>query len=97
MSSIKGGTRRMPQWSVRSLRPSTPLRDWLFVSLMIAWVLLGVGPGPLQDAQAQSRHDDIRHIVVTRSQIAHLNAPTAVRQRGGGLARARRRTADVGS
>ena len=65
MSSIKGGTRRMPQWSVRSLRPSTPLRDWLFVSLMIAWVLLGVGPGPLQDAQAQSRHDDIRHIVVT--------------------------------
>ena len=60
MSSIKGGTRRMPQWAVRSLRPSTPLRDWLFVSLMIAWVLLGVGPGPLQDAQAQSRQDDIR-------------------------------------
>ena len=65
MGSIQGGTRRMPQWSVRSLRPSTPLRDWLFVSLMIAWALLGVGPGPLQDAQAQSRHDDIRHIVVT--------------------------------
>ena len=75
MSSIKGGTRRMPQWSVRSLRPSTPLRDWLFVSLMIAWVLLGVGPGPLQDAQAQSRHDDIRHIVVTVHKSHTLTLP----------------------
>ena len=75
MSSIKGGTRRMPQWSVRGLRPSTPLRDWLFVSLTIAWVLLGVGPGPLQDAQAQSRDGDIRHIVVTLYKSRTLMLP----------------------
>ena len=75
MSSIKGGTRRMPQWSVRSLRPSTPLRDWLFVSLTITWVLLGLGPGPLQDAQAQSRDGDIRHIVVTLYKSRTLMLP----------------------
>ena len=75
MSSIQGGTRRMLQWCVRGLRPSTPLRDLLFVSLMIAWVLLGVGPGPLQDAQAQSRDDDIRHIVVTLHKSRTLMLP----------------------
>ena len=42
---------------------------------MIAWVLLGVGPGPLQDAQAQSRDDDIRHIVVTLYKSRTLMLP----------------------
>jgi pilus assembly protein CpaC len=65
----------MLQWCVRGLRPSTPLRDLLFVSLMIAWVLLGVGPGALQDAQAQSRDDDIRHIVVTLHKSHTLMLP----------------------
>ena len=65
----------MLQWCVRGLRPSTPLLDLLFVSLMIAWVLLGVGPGPLQDARAQSRDDDIRHIVVTLHKSHTLMLP----------------------
>src|SRR6516225_838189 len=75
MSSIHARSRRMLQWRIRGLRPSTPLRDWLCVSLMIAWVLLGVGPGPLQDARAQSRDDDIRHIVVTLHKSRTLMLP----------------------
>ena len=79
MSSIQGGTRRMLQCCVRGLRPSTPLRDLLFVSLMIAWVLLGVGPGPLQYAQANDDSGGVRHIVVTlyKSRTLVLEKPFA--------------------
>ena len=52
MGSIQGDTRRTIRWCVRGLRPSTPLRDLLFLCLMIAWVLLGVGAGPLPYAHA---------------------------------------------
>ena len=66
MSSIQGDTRRST--CVRGSQPSTRLRNLLFVPLTIAWVLLGVGPGPLQYAQAQGatayRGDAL--------QIAHL-------------------------
>jgi pilus assembly protein CpaC len=43
------------------------LRNLLFVPLMIAWALLGVGPGPLPHAQAQPQEESgaVRHIVVT--------------------------------
>src|SRR5215475_7552840 len=44
------------------------LRNLLFVPLMIAWALLGVGPGPLPHAQAQPQNEEsgaVRHIVVT--------------------------------
>ena len=75
MSSLQGGFCRMLQWCGGVLRPLTPLRDLFFVSLMIAWVLLGVGPGPLQDAQAQSRDGDIRHIVVTLYKSRTLMLP----------------------
>jgi pilus assembly protein CpaC len=79
MSSIQGGTRRMLQWCLRGLRPSTPLRDLLFVSFMIAWVLLGVGPGPLQYAQANDDSGGVRHIVVTlyKSRTLVLERPFA--------------------
>src|SRR5262245_48322688 len=63
----KAFTRRICTMS----RPSTPLQNWLFVSLIIAWVLLGVG----RDAQAQSRNDDIRHIVVTLHKSRTLMLP----------------------
>jgi pilus assembly protein CpaC len=73
MSSIQGGARRMVRWCVRGSRPSTRLRNLLFVPLTIAWVLLGVGPGPLQYAQAQ------QHIVVTlyKSAILPIEKPFA--------------------
>jgi pilus assembly protein CpaC len=69
----------MLQWCVMGLRPSTPLRDLLFVSLMIAWVLLGVGPGPLQYAQANDDSGGVRHIVVTlyKSRTLVLEKPFA--------------------
>src|SRR5262252_7044698 len=43
------------------------LRNLVFVPLMIAWALLGVGPGPLPHAQAQPQEESgaVRHIVVT--------------------------------
>ena len=68
MSSIQGNTRRMVRRCVRDSQPSTPLRNLVFVPLTIAWVLLGIGFGPLQYAEAQSRNEDsasVRHIVVT--------------------------------
>ena len=78
----------------------------LFVPVMIAWALLGVallgvGLGAVQQAQAQSRDEDsgggVQHIVVTLYKSRTLIARKAVRQRGRGFARPRRRTADVGS
>jgi pilus assembly protein CpaC len=51
----------------------------LFVSLMIACVLLGVGPGPLQYAQANGDDGGVRHIVVTlyKSRTLVLEQPIA--------------------
>jgi pilus assembly protein CpaC len=75
MSSVQGDTRRMIRWCVRGLRPSTPLRDLLFVPLVIAWVLLGVGAGPLQYAQANGDDGGVRHIVVTVNKSRTLRLP----------------------
>jgi pilus assembly protein CpaC len=64
------------------LRPPARLRHLLFVPL-ITWVLLGVGPGPLQHAQAQSSQNEdsgaVRNIVVTlyKSRTMRLEKPFA--------------------
>jgi pilus assembly protein CpaC len=65
MSSVQGHTRQMIRWCVRDLRPSTPLRNLLFLPLVIACALLGVGAGPLQYAQANGDDGGVQHIVVT--------------------------------
>ena len=55
----------------------------LFVPVMIAWALLGVGLGAVQQAQAQSRDEDsgggVQHIVVTlnKSRTLRLAQPFA--------------------
>ena len=55
----------------------------LFVPVLIAWALLGVGLGAVQQAQAQSRDEDsgggVRHIVVTlyKSRTLLLEKPFA--------------------
>jgi len=54
----------------------------LFVPVIIASALLGIGPGPLQHAQAQSQNEDsgpVRHIVVTvnKSRTLRLEKPFA--------------------
>jgi hypothetical protein len=76
MSRIQGDPLRR---CVRGSQPSIRLRNLLFVPLTIAWVLLGVGPGPLQYAQAQSRNEDagVQHIVVTlyKSRILQIEKP----------------------
>src|SRR2546429_5267348 len=65
MSRVQGHTRRMIRWCVRDLRPSTPLRNLLFLPLIITCALLGVGAGPLQYAQANGDDGGVQHIVVT--------------------------------
>ena len=57
MSSIQGDTRRIAR-RVISLGPAR-LRNLLCVPLIIACALLGVGLGALQQAQAQSRDEDV--------------------------------------
>ena len=51
----------------------------LFVPVMIAWALLGVGLGAVQQAQAQSRDEDsgggVQHIVVTLYKSRTLRLP----------------------
>ena len=64
-----------------SLGPAR-LRNLLFVPLMIAWALLGVGLGPLPHAQAQPRDNEdsaVRHIVVTvnKSRTLRIEKPFA--------------------
>src|SRR5215472_13570918 len=58
MMSKQGDNRRIARRRLRNL---------LFVPLMIAWALHGVGPGPLPHAQAQPQEESgaVRHIVVT--------------------------------
>src|SRR5262245_268868 len=78
MSSIQGDTRRSLR-RVISLGP-TRLRNLLFVPFILACALLGVGPVPLQQAQANG--DDaggVQHIVVTvhKSRTLVLEQPFA--------------------
>jgi pilus assembly protein CpaC len=82
MRSIQGNTRLMGR-GVGALRLAAPLRDLAFASLIIASVLLGVGPGPWQLAQAQSPQNEesggVRHIVVTlyKSRTLRFDKPLA--------------------
>src|SRR5262245_11700503 len=80
MMSKQGDDRWIAQ-RVISLGPAR-LRNLLFVPLIIAWALLGVGPGPLPHAQAQSRDNEdsaVRHIVVTvnKSRTLRIEKPFA--------------------
>src|SRR5262245_5574387 len=66
MMSKQGDNRRIAR-RVISLGPAR-LRNLLFLPLIVAWALLGVGPGPLPHAQAQPQIEEsgaVRHIVVT--------------------------------
>src|SRR5262249_49697040 len=76
MRSNQGDSR--PTARRRGLR----LRHLLFVPVIIASALLGVGPGPLQHAQAQPQNDEsgaVRHIVVTvnKSRTLRIEKPFA--------------------
>jgi len=77
MSSIQGDTRRIAR-RVISLGPAR-LRNRLCVPLIIAWALLGVGLGAVQQAQAQSRDEDsgggVQHIVLTLHKSRTLVLP----------------------
>ena len=56
------------------------LRNLLFVPLIIACALLGVGPGPLPHAQAQPQNEEsgaVRHIVVTVNKSRTLRFDSA--------------------
>jgi pilus assembly protein CpaC len=77
MSSIQGDTRRIAR-RVISLGPAR-LRNRIFVPLIIACALLGVGTGPLQYAQANGDDGGVRHIVVTlyKSRTLVLEQPFA--------------------
>src|SRR5262245_50692977 len=78
MRSNQGDSRRIARRRVYGLR----LRHLLFVPVILASALLGIGPGPLQHAQAQSHNEDsgpVRHIVVTvnKSRTLRLERPFA--------------------
>jgi pilus assembly protein CpaC len=78
--SKQGDNRRIAR-RVISLGPAR-LRNLLFMPLMIAWALLGVGPGPLPHAQAQPQNEEsgaVRHIVVTvnKSRTLRIEKPFA--------------------
>jgi len=78
MNSKQGDRRRTAPQRVSGLRPL----DFLFVPVIIASALLGVGSGPLQRAQAQPQNEDIgavRHIVVTvnKSRTLRIEKPFA--------------------
>src|SRR5262245_45059760 len=78
MMSEQGDNRRIAR-RVISLGPAR-LRNLLFVPLIIAWALLGVGPGPLPHAQAQPQNEEsgaVRHIVVTVNKSRTLRFDTA--------------------
>jgi pilus assembly protein CpaC len=78
MMSKQGDDRRIARRMI-SLGPAR-LRNLLFVPLIIAGALLGVGPGPLPHAQAQAQNEDsgaVRHIVVTvnKSRTLRIEKP----------------------
>ena len=78
MRSNQGGSRPTARRRVRGLR----LQRLLFVPVIIASALLGVGLGPLQHAQAQPQNEEsgaVRHIVVTvnKSRTLRIEKPFA--------------------
>jgi pilus assembly protein CpaC len=78
MSSKQGDSRRIARRRVVGVR----LRHLLFVPAIIASALLGVGPGPLQYAQAQPQNEGsgaVRNIVVTvnKSRTLRIEKPFA--------------------
>ena len=78
MRSNQGDSRPTARRRVRGLR----LQRLLFVPVIIASALLGVGPGPLQHAQAQPQNEEsgaVRHIVVTvnKSRTLRIEKPFA--------------------
>src|SRR6516165_6390399 len=78
MRSNPGDSRPIARRRVCGLR----LRHLLFAPVIIAWALLGVGPGPLQHAQAQPQNEEsgaVRHIVVTvnKSRTLRIERPFA--------------------
>src|SRR5262252_3906949 len=78
MRSNPGDSRPIARRRVCGLR----LRHLLFAPAIIAWALLGVGPGPLQHAKAQPQNEDggaVRHIVVTvnKSRTLRIEKPFA--------------------
>src|SRR5215469_16203204 len=80
MMSKQGDSRRIAR-RVLSLGP-VRLQHLLFVPVIIASALLGVGPGPLQHAQAQAQNEEsgaVRHIVVTvnKSRTLRIEKPFA--------------------
>jgi pilus assembly protein CpaC len=78
MRSNQGDSRPTARRRVWGLR----LRHWLFVPVIIASALLGVGPGPLLHARAQPQNEEsgaVRHIVVTvnKSRTLRIEKPFA--------------------
>src|SRR5262252_10146856 len=78
MRSNRGDSRPTARRPVRGLR----LQHLLFVPVIIASALLGVGPGPLQHAWAQPQNEEsgaVRHIVVTvnKSRTLRIEKPFA--------------------
>jgi pilus assembly protein CpaC len=78
MRSDQGDCRRIARRRMCDLR----LQHLLLVPVIIASALLGIGPGSLQHAQAQSQNEDsgpVRHIVVTvnKSRTLRLERPFA--------------------
>jgi pilus assembly protein CpaC len=78
--SKQGYSRRIAR-RVISLGPARP-GNLLFVPVIIAWALLGVGLGPLPHAQAQPQNEEsgaVRHIVVTvnKSRTLRIEKPFA--------------------
>ena len=99
MGSIQGNTRRMARWC-EWLAAFDAAAKFAFRAIDDRLGAAWGRTGPLQYAEAQSRNEDsggVRHIVVTLYKSRTLPTRKAVRQRGRGFARTRRRTADVGS
>ena len=76
MSSKQGNSGRIAR---RVISLGSARLRLLFVPVLIAWALLGVGLGAVQQAQAQSRDEDsgggVQHIVVTLYKSRTLKLP----------------------
>src|SRR3954454_16799768 len=73
MGIIQENTRRMVR-CVRSSQSSTRRRNSV-IAITIAGVLFGGLPGPLKYAEAQSRNQDVQHVVVTLNKSLTLQLP----------------------
>src|SRR4051794_3045296 len=74
MGIIQENTRRRVR-CVRSSQSSTRRRNFLFMPITIAWVLFGGLSGSLKYAEAQSRNQDVQHVVVTLNKSLTLQLP----------------------